>query len=161
MFGKKGKIIATIAAGVGAAVLIGGSATLFSPALSGIIDRALTNDNFDFGEGFQEVAAKSDELCQKIGEEGIVMLKNEYDTLPFKSKKVNVFGWNSTDKGFFLRGIGSGSSSISEDKAVTLLYLDGLSQAEMADILGINEAAVGMRVMRIKKKLQTIKKEDL
>ena len=121
MFGKKGKIIATIAAGVGAAVLIGGSATLFSPALSGIIDRALTNDNFDFGEGFQEVAAKSDELCQKIGEEGIVMLKNEYDTLPFKSKKVNVFGWNSTDKGFFLRGIGSGSSSIREEKAVTLL----------------------------------------
>ena len=47
------------------------------------------------------------------------------------------------------------------DKAVTLLYLDGLSQAEMADILGINEAAVGMRVMRVKRRLQTLNTEDL
>ena len=47
------------------------------------------------------------------------------------------------------------------DKAVTLLYLDGLSQAEMADILGISEAAVGMRVMRIKRRLQTLNTEDL
>jgi len=47
------------------------------------------------------------------------------------------------------------------DKAVTLLYLDGLSQAEMADILGINEGAVGMRVMRIKRRLQTLNTEDL
>lgn len=45
------------------------------------------------------------------------------------------------------------------DKAVALLYLDGLSQAEMATILGINAAAVGMRIMRIKKKLQTINTE--
>lgn len=47
------------------------------------------------------------------------------------------------------------------DKAVALLYLDGLSQAEMATVLGINAAAVGMRIMRIKKKLQTLNTEEI
>ena len=79
-----------------------------------------TNHKFD-GEEFKQAAAASDELCQKLAEGGVAMLRNERKTLPYASKKVNVFGWSSTDNGFLLSGIGSGSSTIRDEAAVTLL----------------------------------------
>ena len=124
--GKTGKIIAT-----GGAVLILGvmvAANIVANMFSGIIDNALTgkgNMSFD-NEDFQQAAAQSSELVKLIGEEGVALLKNDYDTLPLKygeneEKNINVFGWASTDNGFLLRGIGSGSSTIREEKTVTLL----------------------------------------
>jgi RNA polymerase sigma-70 factor, ECF subfamily len=38
-------------------------------------------------------------------------------------------------------------------RALVLLYLEGLSYAEMADVVGISEANVGVRLHRIKKEL--------
>ena len=38
-------------------------------------------------------------------------------------------------------------------RALVLLYLDGLSHAEMAEVTGISESNVGVRLTRIKKEL--------
>jgi RNA polymerase sigma-70 factor (ECF subfamily) len=38
-------------------------------------------------------------------------------------------------------------------RALVLLYLDGVSYAEMADVIGISESNVGVRLNRIKKEL--------
>jgi RNA polymerase sigma-70 factor (ECF subfamily) len=39
------------------------------------------------------------------------------------------------------------------DRALVLLYLDGLGYADMADVIGISESNVGVRLNRIKKLL--------
>ena len=48
-------------------------------------------------------------------------MKNQDNALPLETKDLNVFGWSSTEQGFLLSGIGSGSSTISDDKKVSLL----------------------------------------
>ena len=86
------------------------------------INHLFKADVFDRKE-FKEVSLKSDDLCQKIEEDGIVLLKNENECLPLKEEntKINLFGWSSSDSGNILRGIGSGYSSIPDDKKVTLI----------------------------------------
>lgn len=77
------------------------------------------------GESFENASLtleQSDKLCRKVGDESIVLLKNENATLPMKTlTKVNVFGWGGSDEGFLLKGVGSGSSTISAKKSVSLL----------------------------------------
>ena len=60
----------------------------------------------------EETVAKSKEVIQKVGEEGIVLLKND-GLLPLSGdvKNLNVFGWASTNPIF--GGTGSGSSDAS------------------------------------------------
>ena len=102
-------------------VLCGVNATLITRMLCGT---GLTYDTSQV----ENAQALGDELCREIAEEGIVLLKNREDAdgnavLPLASdhsKKLNVFGWNSSDSGFLLRGIGSGSSTIREEATVTL-----------------------------------------
>jgi beta-glucosidase len=100
-------------------VVAGFFAPMITTALCG------TGVNFD-SEEFQQATAQSDALCQEIAQEGIVLMKNQNNVLPLKfkdgeDKNINVFGWASSDNGFLLSGIGSGSSTISEAKKVTLL----------------------------------------
>ena len=116
------KIISLTSIGLIAGALIAGNVVAFhySPMittfLSGTGDRGFDSDDF------KKTSTESDALCQKVAEEGIVMLKNEDNCLPLKeTKKINVFGWSSTEQGFLLSGIGSGSSTISDDKKVSLL----------------------------------------
>lgn len=42
------------------------------------------------------------------------------------------------------------------NRSVIILYLDGLSYREIADITGLKESAVGVRITRIKPKLKSI-----
>lgn len=56
----------------------------------------------------QEVRNAGLELTEEIEDEGIVLLKNENDTLPLSEKKVNVFGYTSIDINF--GGTGSGGA---------------------------------------------------
>ncbi len=86
------------------------------------INHLFKADVFDRKE-FKEASLKSDDLCQKIEEDGIVLLKNENECLPLKEEntKINLFGWSSSDSGNILRGIGSGYSLIPDDKKVTLI----------------------------------------
>lgn len=47
------------------------------------------------------------------------------------------------------------------DRSLTLLFLDGLSYREMAEVLGLSESNVGVKLNRIKKHLaQTLKGKD-
>lgn len=63
----------------------------------------------------EELVKHEEEICEQIEAEGIVLLKNN-GALPLKGKKVTLLGQNTVD---FVYG-GSGSGSVSADKAVTL-----------------------------------------
>ena len=57
-----------------------------------------------------DTAEASKELCTEIAEEGIILLENKDSVLPLESgKKINVFGWSSTNPVY--GGTGSGSVS--------------------------------------------------
>lgn len=72
-----------------------------------------------------ETSEEAKELCTEIAEEGIVLLKNEGNTLPLaEGAKINVFGWSSTNPVY--GGTGSGSLS---DAYPTVSLLDGLKDA--------------------------------
>lgn len=83
-----------------------------------IINRFLVGDTADStSTDAQGALAAADKVVRSSAEESIVLLKN--DTVGGKSclpkpdlKKVNLFGWGSTDAGLLLTGGGSGGTSI-------------------------------------------------
>lgn len=72
----------------------------------------------------EETVAQSKEIVKKLGEEGLILVKNE-NLLPLSSDvtKLNVFGWDSTNP--ILGGTGSGSS----DSSSAVGILQSLSDA--------------------------------
>lgn len=68
--------------------------------------------------------SKANELAKEVQSEAITMLKNDDSNLLLSGKKVNVFGWGSTNPVY--GGTGSGSMS-KQYKTVSLL--DGMKQA--------------------------------
>ena len=42
--------------------------------------------------------SKANELAKEVQSEAITMLKNDDSNLPLSNKKVNVFGWGSTNR---------------------------------------------------------------
>ncbi len=80
------------------------------------------------GEGSiaDETVEEAKALCTDIAEEGIVLLKNEGNTLPLDASttKLNVFGWSSTNPVYG----GTGSGSLSAEYP-TVSLLDGLRGA--------------------------------
>lgn len=64
-------------------------------------------------------AALGDDLVQEIAEDSIVMLKNENNVLPLSedNRKINLFGYASTRKGFIYSGYGSSGTIINKDPA--------------------------------------------
>lgn len=94
---------------------------MLANSYSKVITSFLCGTGEDFSNA-EVVLQASDDLCRKIGDESIVLLKNANNTLPISDlSKVNLFGWGTTDEGFLLKGVGSGSSTISTKKQVTLL----------------------------------------
>lgn len=66
--------------------------------------------------------SKANELAKEVQSEAITMLKNDDSNLPLSNKKVNVFGWSSTNPVY------GGTGSMSKQyKTVSLL--DGMKQA--------------------------------
>lgn len=68
--------------------------------------------------------SKANELAKEVQSEAITMLKNDDSNLPLSNKKVNVFGWGSTNPVY--GGTGSGSMS---DQYETVSLLDGMKEA--------------------------------
>lgn len=68
--------------------------------------------------------SKANELAKDVQSEAITLLKNDDANLPLSGKKVNVFGWGSTNPVY--GGTGSGSMSKQYE---TVSLLDGLKQA--------------------------------
>lgn len=72
----------------------------------------------------EESVAKSKEVIEDVGDEGMVLVKNENNLLPLAdNSNINVFGWASTNPIF--GGTGSGSS----DSANALGVLESLENA--------------------------------
>lgn len=74
------------------------------------------NSNTDT-ETVSNALALGDELVQEIAEDSMVLLKNENGILPLSEndRKVNLFGYGSTDNGFVYSGGGSGGTIINMD----------------------------------------------
>lgn len=68
--------------------------------------------------------AKANRLAKSVQSEVVTMLKNSDDNLPLADKKVNVFGWGSTNPVY--GGTGSGSMS---DAYPTVSILDGMKRS--------------------------------
>jgi len=68
----------------------------------------------------EDVTGNSQQVIKEIGEEGMVLVKNE-DLLPLSSDttNINVFGWASTNP--IYSGTGSSSSGSDKDAAIDIL----------------------------------------
>ena len=78
----------------------------------GQITQYLCGFGIDYNtEEYQEKKAEASELAVQIAEEGIVLLKNESETLPLSNPCINVFGWGGCDNGYIYMGFGSGTAS--------------------------------------------------
>lgn len=140
MNSKTKKIICGIV--VGLVVVVFAALDVLSAIFGGMITEALRPDP-DF-ESVQGTLEESDALCQDLAEDSIVLLRNVNNALPLKATetKVNLFGVSAYDPstvnsfdGFLMKGVGSGSSTISESKAVTLEGALKLSGIEYNPIL--------------------------
>ena len=81
-----------------------------------------TGNTFE-GEEVEYTAQIGDELVINAESDSIVMMKND-GALPLDKEfnnKINLFGAASADKYFLLKGIGSGSSTIRTEAAVSLI----------------------------------------
>ena len=64
-----------------------------------------------------ETTAAGKQLSSDIGDEGVVLLKNKDGALPLTEKKLNVFGWASTNPCYG----GTGSGGVDSSTAISLL----------------------------------------
>ena len=77
----------------------------------------------------------SDELIGMFAADSMVLLKNENNCLPLaKGTKLNLFGYNATDKGYLLSGGGSGTGVWASDANIV-----GFAQAFREAGVDINE----------------------
>ncbi len=94
----------------------------------------------------KETSDKATELCTRIAEEGIVLLKNEENLLPLNAaSNLNVFGWASTNPCY--GGTGSGSLS---DAYETVSLLQGLEHAGFKLNTGLSDFYTAYRADRPK-----------
>lgn len=99
----------------------------------------------------EDTVAQSLDTIQRIGEEGIVLLKNDDHTLPLADSvtRLNVFGWSSTKP--FIGGTGSSSSNAATatdilqslrdagyetNQALTDMYTTYCAERPVADMFG-------------------------
>ena len=95
-----------------------------SMMLSGPLSTLLNNATITKYMLSDTTVSKANELAKEVQSEAITMLKNDDSNLPLSNKKVNVFGWGSTNPVY--GGTGSGSMS---DQYETVSMLDGMKQA--------------------------------
>ena len=95
-----------------------------SMMLSGPLATLLNNATITKYELSDATVSAANDLAKEVESEAITLLQNDDDNLPLASKKLNVFGWGSTNPVY--GGTGSGSMS---DQYETTSLLDGLKEA--------------------------------
>ena len=105
-------------------VALVGIVVAVSMMLSGPLSTLLNNATITKYMLSDTTVSKANELAKEVQSEAITMLKNDDSNLPLSNKKVNVFGWGSTNPVY--GGTGSGSMS---DQYETVSMLDGMKQA--------------------------------
>lgn len=91
--------------------------------MTGPMSNLISAATVTMGELTEETIQSSRQLIEEIANEGIVLAKNEGQTLPLQERKLNVFGWGSTNP---IYG-GTGSGTVDASTAVSLL--SGLEHA--------------------------------
>ena len=105
-------------------VALVGIVVAVSMMLSGPLSTLLNNATLTKYMLSDATVSKANELAKEVQSEAITMLKNDDSNLPLSNKKVNVFGWGSTNPVY--GGTGSGSMS---DQYDTVSLLDGMKEA--------------------------------
>ena len=105
-------------------VALVGIVVAVSMMLTGPLSTLLNNATITKYTLSDATVSKANELAKDVQSEAVTLLKNDDSTLPLSGKKVNVFGWGSTNPVY--GGTGSGSMS-KQYKTVSLL--DGMKQA--------------------------------
>lgn len=105
-------------------VALVGIVVAVSMMLSGPLATLLNNATITKYMLSDTTVSKANELAKEVQSEAITMLKNDDSNLPLANKKVNVFGWGSTNPVY--GGTGSGSMS---DQYDTVSLLDGMKEA--------------------------------
>ena len=105
-------------------VALVGIVVAISMMLSGPLSTLLNNATLTKYMLSDATVSKANELAKEVQSEAITMLKNDDSNLPLSNKKVNVFGWGSTNPVY--GGTGSGSMS---DQYDTVSLLDGMKEA--------------------------------
>ena len=105
-------------------VALVGIVVAVSMMLSGPLSTLLNNATTTKYMLSDTTVSKANELAKEVQSEAITMLKNDDSNLPLANKKVNVFGWGSTNPVY--GGTGSGSMS---DQYDTVSLLDGMKEA--------------------------------
>ena len=105
-------------------VALVGIVVAVSMMLSGPLSTLLNNATITKYMLSDTTVSKANELAKEVQSEAITMLKNDDSNLPLANKKVNVFGWGSTNPVY--GGTGSGSMS---DQYDTVSLLDGMKEA--------------------------------
>ena len=105
-------------------VALVGIVVAVSMMLSGPLATLLNNATITKYMLSDATVSKANELAKEVQSEAITMLKNDDSNLPLANKKVNVFGWGSTNPVY--GGTGSGSMS---DQYDTVSLLDGMKEA--------------------------------
>lgn len=105
-------------------VALVGIVVAVSMMLTGPLSTLLNNATITKYTLSDATVSKANELAKDVQSEAVTLLKNDDSNLPLSGKKVNVFGWGSTNPVYG----GTGSSSMSKQyKTVSLL--DGMKQA--------------------------------
>ncbi|MCH5162502.1 MAG: glycoside hydrolase family 3 C-terminal domain-containing protein [Clostridiales bacterium] len=114
---KKKRIITMAVCGVAIAIAIAIMivANYLINYYSLILHRFFVGDTIDADES-HPVFAAADQAVRDAAAESMVLLENKNGYLPINEKKVNLFGWSSTEYGFLLTGGGSGGTSITNEK---------------------------------------------
>ena len=103
-------------------VALVGIVVAVSMMLTGPLSTLLNNATITKYMLSDTTVSKANELAKEVQSEAITMLKNDDSNLPLSGKKVNVFGWGSTNPVY------GGTGSMSKQyKTVSLL--DGMKQA--------------------------------
>ena len=105
-------------------VALVGIVVAVSMMLSGPMATLLNNATLTKYMLSDATVSKANELAKEVQSEAITRLKNDDSNLPLSNKKVNVFGWGSTNPVY--GGTGSGSMS---DQYDTVSLLDGMKEA--------------------------------
>lgn len=105
-------------------VALVGIVVAVSMMLTGPLSTLLNNATITKYTLSDATVSKANELAKDVQSEAVTLLKNDDSNLPLSGKKVNVFGWGSTNPVY--GGTGSGSMS---EQYETVSMLDGMKQA--------------------------------
>ena len=105
-------------------VALVGIVVAVSMMLTGPLSTLLNNATITKYTLSDATVSKANELAKDVQSEAVTLLKNDDSNLPLSGKKVNVFGWGSTNPVY--GGTGSGSMSKQYE---TVSLLDGMKQA--------------------------------